>query len=112
VATTPAKRACSVCGTLYVALGRKDEGIQEGQRALEMRPISEDAFDGPFVARNVAIVYATANELDAAFGQLNRLIQLPADPLSYGDLKTGPCWDPLRKDPRFDKLLAVLAPRD
>jgi hypothetical protein len=58
------------------------------------------------------IVYATANELDAAFGQLNRLIQLPADPLSYGDLKTGPCWDPLRKDPRFDKLFAVLAPRD
>jgi TolB-like protein/predicted Zn-dependent protease len=95
-----------------VALGRKDEGIQEGQRALEMRPISEDAFDGPAVARNVAIVYATADRLDAAFEQLNRLIRMPADPLSYGDLKACPCWDPLRKDPRFDKLLAELAPRD
>ena len=95
-----------------VALGRKDEGIQEGQRALEMRPISEDAWDGPVVARNVAIVYATADQLDAAFEQLNRLIQMPADPLTYGDLKTCPCWDPLRKDPRFDKLLAELAPRE
>ena len=95
-----------------VALGRKDEGIQEGQRALEIRPISEDAFDGPGVARNVAIVYATADQLDAAFEQLNRLIQMPADPLSYGDLKTCPAWDPLRKDPRFDKLLAELAPKD
>ena len=95
-----------------VALGRKDEGIQEGERALEMRPISEDAFDGPVVAMNVAIVYATADQLDAAFEQLNRLIQLPAGSLSYGDLKTCPCWDPLRKDPRFDKLLAQLAPRN
>jgi TolB-like protein/Flp pilus assembly protein TadD len=94
------------------ALGRKDEGIKEGQRALEMRSISEDAFDGPFVAMNVAIVYATADQLDAAFEQLNTLVQLPADPLSYGDLKTCPCWDPLRKDARFDKLLAELAPRE
>ena len=82
------------------------------KRALEMRPISEDAFDGPFIARNVAIVYATADESDAAFEQLSRLIQLHGDPLSYGDLKTCPCWDPLRKDPRFNKLLAKLAPRD
>jgi hypothetical protein len=95
-----------------VALGRKDEGMQEGLRALELLSISEDAFDGPSIAKNVAIVYATADHLDAAFEQLNRLVQMPADPLSYGDLKTCPCWDPQRKDPRFDQLLAELAPRD
>jgi hypothetical protein len=101
------------CAVRYMSLsGARTRAYRKGSTHWKMRPISEDAFDGPFVARNVAIVYATANELDAAFGQLNRLIQLPADPLSYGDLKTGPCWDPLRKAPRFDKLLAVLAPRD
>ena len=94
-----------------VALGRKEESIQEGRRAMEMRPISEDTGDGTFIAATVASVYAWANRPDLAFEQLNILIKLPGVP-SYGNLKTNPSWDPLRKDPRFDKLLAELAPRD
>ena len=94
-----------------VALGRKEESIQEGRRAMEMRPISEDAVDGPLIAANVAHIHAWANQSDFAFEQLNILIKLP-DFVTYGDLKTNPAWDPLRKDPRFDKLLAELAPRD
>lgn len=96
-----------------VALGRKEEAIQEARRAMEMRPISNDAIDGPGLATCFARVCAWANQFDLAFEQLDIVIQVPSgDSLSYGDLKTDPGWDPLRKDPRFDKLLAKLAPRD
>jgi serine/threonine protein kinase len=96
-----------------VALGRKEESIQEARRAMEMRPISEDAEDGPVIAANVAVVYAWANQSDFAFEQLNILIKRTSYFLvTYGNLKTNPSWDPLRKDPRFDRLLAELAPKD
>jgi hypothetical protein len=95
-----------------VALGRNEESIQEGQRALTMRPISEDAYDGPTIAVNVAELYGLADRADLAFQELNVLIKMPGALLSYGNLKTNPAWDPLRKDPRFDKLLAELAPGD
>lgn len=95
-----------------MALGRSEEGIQEGRRAMEMRPISEDALGGPDIATFVAQLFAWANRLDLAFEQLNILIKIPGRSLNYGDLKTNPAWDPLRKDPRFGKLLAELAPRD
>src|SRR5258708_24489690 len=94
-----------------VALGRKEESIQEARRAMEMRPISEDAEDGPCIAANVAVVYAWANQSDFAFEQLNILIKRTSYLLvTYGNLKTNPSWDPLRKDPRVEKLLAQLAP--
>src|ERR1700722_13531379 len=93
-----------------VALGRREEAIQEGRRAMEMRPISEDALEGPNVAAKIAVVYIWANQPDFAFEQLNALIQMPGWRLNYGDLKTSPMWDPLRNDPRFEKLLAALAP--
>jgi hypothetical protein len=97
-----------------VALGRKEEGMQEGRRAMAMRPVSEDAIDGPTIAMKVALVYVWANQPDLAFEQINILIQAPrrGPCLNYGDLKTDPEWDPLRKDLRFDKLLAKLEPRD
>ena len=95
-----------------VALGRNEESIQEGRRAMEMRPISEDVEDGPVIAVNVAAAHAWANQSDFALEQLKILIKVPDYHLNYGDLKTNPAWDPLRKDPRFDKLLAELAPKD
>jgi hypothetical protein len=102
----------SALASADIALGRKEEGLQEGRRAMEMRPISEDALDGPYIAANVAVVYAWANQSDSAFEQLSILIKMPSGFLTYGDLKTDPSWDPLRKDPRFDKLLAERAPKD
>jgi hypothetical protein len=95
-----------------LALGHKEESMQEGRRAMELRPISQDAFDGPIIATWVAEVYALTNQLDQAFAQLNSLVKIPCPILHYGSLKTDPGWDPLRKDPCFDKLLAELAPKD
>jgi serine/threonine protein kinase/Flp pilus assembly protein TadD len=95
-----------------VALGRTEEGVQEARRAMTIRPISEDALGGPDIATFVAQLYVWVSRLNVAFEQLNILIKIPGRSLNYGDLKTNPCWDPLRKDPRFDKLLAELAPKD
>jgi TolB-like protein len=95
-----------------MALGHKEESIQEGQRATEMWPISEDALHGPTFALDLAALYGFADQSDAAFQQLNVLIKMPSESLHYGYLKTHPDWDPLRKDPRFEKLLAQLAPNE
>jgi hypothetical protein len=76
-----------------------------------MLPISVDAYDGSSFVYNLAAVYALTNEANLAFDQLAILVKTPGG-LGYGQLKLDPAWDPLRKDPRFDKLLAELAPRD
>ena len=79
---------------------------------MAIRPISEDALGGPDIATFVAQIYAWTNRMNLAFEQLNILIKIPGRSLNYGDLKTYPGWDPLRKDSRFAKLLAELVPRD
>jgi tetratricopeptide (TPR) repeat protein len=101
----------SVLGLIDAALGRKQEAIEEANRAVEIMPISRDAVDGPFLVANLAIVYAWTNESDLAFEALSTSVRAPAG-VAYGDLKLDPVFDPLRKDPRFEKLLAELAPRD
>ena len=72
---------------------------------------AQDAVDGPGMLIQLAIVYAWTNEPDLAFAVLNTLTKTPAG-LFYGDLKLNSFWTPLRNDPRFEKLLAELAPRD
>jgi hypothetical protein len=92
-------------------LNNKKEAISEAKRATEMLPISKDALDGPGVAINLAQVYAWTNELDLAFETLGPLTRVPGG-LYYGDLKNSSLFEPLRKDPRYQKLLAELAPKD
>jgi hypothetical protein len=77
-----------------------------------MLPISKDAEIGPSLVTNLAIVYAWMSEPEWAFQELTISVSTPNTILDYGQLKLDPAWDPLRKDPRFDKLLAELAPRD
>jgi hypothetical protein len=92
-------------------LGNKEVAISAAKRAVELLPISKDAIDGPDIVVNLAVVYAWTNELDLAFETLAPLTKTPAA-IYYGNLKCDPYWDPLRNDPRFDKLLDELAPRD
>ncbi len=94
-----------------VFLNKKEAAIAEAKRAVEILPISKDAVDGPEIAINLAVVYAWTQELDMAFETLGPLTKTPRG-IYYGNLKLNPYWDPLRKDPRFEKLLAELAPKD
>jgi hypothetical protein len=89
-------------------LKSKEAAIWEAKRAIEMLPISRDAVDGPDIVINLAVVYAWTNELDLAFETLGPLTKTPKG-IYYGDLKLSSYWEPLRKDPRFETLLAQLA---
>jgi hypothetical protein len=103
----------SVVATIDLALGHNEEAILGAKRATEMMPISKDAMIGPLLVKTLALVYAWAGEWNLAFEQLDILVKRPNNSfLNYGDLKFDPAWDPLRKDPRFDKLLTELATRD
>jgi predicted Zn-dependent protease len=101
----------SALGVIDAALGRKEEAIKEAERAVEMLPVSEDAVDGPSLVYNLAAVYGMVNERDLAFQELTISVETPGG-ASYGTLKLDPAWDPLRADPRFDTLLAQLAPKE
>jgi serine/threonine protein kinase len=92
-------------------LGQKEAAVAEAKRAVEMLSISKDALEGPGIVMNLAVVYAWTNEFDRAFETLSLLTKTPFG-IFYGQLKRDPYWDPLRKDPRFEKLLAELAPKD
>jgi len=86
------------------ALGRKEDAIREGRRAVELLPVTKDAWTGAQVLTNLAITYAWAGEKDLAIKQLEELIRIPG-PVSYGQLRLHPFWDPLRGDPRFEKIV-------
>jgi TolB-like protein/Tfp pilus assembly protein PilF len=94
---------------LDAGLGRKQEAIREAQHAVELVPIAGDALFGPSMILNLAWVYAWTGERDLAIEKLEMLSKIPGD-VSYGDLRFNPCWDSLRGDPRFEKIVAKLAP--
>jgi TolB-like protein/Flp pilus assembly protein TadD len=91
-------------GLILAALDRKQEAIAEGKRAVELRPESEDAFDGPRYTAALAQIYAWTGESDEAFRLIDRLLGIP-NGLTIPMLKLDPAWDPLRKDPRFQSLI-------
>jgi serine/threonine protein kinase/Flp pilus assembly protein TadD len=105
-------KLASALGIIDAALGRKDEAIQEAKHALELEPIAKDAMEGPSHVYSLAVVYAQTGEPDLAFQQLAILAKTPSQFTNYGYFSRECGFDPLRKDPRFDKLLAQLAPHD
>jgi TolB-like protein/Tfp pilus assembly protein PilF/predicted Ser/Thr protein kinase len=96
--------ALCVLSLIDAGLGRKEEALREGRRAVELLPPEKDAVDGPVMIKYLAMIAAWVGDKDLAFEQLAKLIRQPSD-LSYGDLKLMPSWDPLRSDPRFERLL-------
>jgi TolB-like protein/thioredoxin-like negative regulator of GroEL len=92
---------------LDAGLGRKEEAIREAQRAVELQPIAKDSVNGPTWVADLALVYAWASERDRALEQLEKVATLPGYAPTYGDLLLNPCWDDLRGDKRFDKIVAA-----
>jgi Flp pilus assembly protein TadD len=102
--------ALCVLGMVDAALGRKEDAIREGRRAVELLPVTKDAIIGVQLVQNLALIYAWTGEKDLALKQLAVATNIPSY-LSYGELRLHPRWDPLRGDPRFEKIVASLAPK-
>jgi TolB-like protein/predicted Zn-dependent protease len=96
--------ALCVLGLIDAGLGRKDDALREGQRAVELLPVEKDALDGSAMIKYLAMIAAWLGNKDLACDQLAVLIRRPSG-LSYGELKLLPFWDPLRGDPRFEKIV-------
>jgi TolB-like protein/Flp pilus assembly protein TadD len=106
-------------GLLYAYMGRKADGIREARRAVEMEPESQNAFHGALRAANLALVYALTGDADQAIPLIERLLITPG-PIEWSDwpynmtlseLRLRWEWDGLRKDPRFQKILAGPEPK-
>ncbi len=91
-------------GAVLAGLGLKEEAVNEGRKAVESVPESQDAFEGPQATAALAEIYAWVGEYDEAFRLLDHLLKVP-NGLTVPALKLDPVWDPLRKDPRFQALI-------
>ena len=107
-------------GLIDAFLGRREEALSEGRRAMELRaralPTAQDPMFGSytneaFSKRSFAMICAWAREHELALEQLEAVTKVPGGP-SYGELRLDPMWDPLRGDPRFEKIVASLAPKE
>jgi serine/threonine-protein kinase len=103
-----AEQLC-VLGMIDAALGKKEDAIREGRRAVELLPISKDAMNSPKLSKYLTIIYAWVGEKKTALDELTKLSRMPSD-VNYGDLRLNPYWDPLRGDRHFEKIVASLAP--
>jgi tetratricopeptide (TPR) repeat protein len=91
-------------GLIDAGLGRKEDALREGRRAVELSPLEKDALDGSAAIKYLAMIAAWVGAKDFAFEQLATAIRAPSG-LTYGQLKLLPFWDPLRGDSRFEQLL-------
>jgi TolB-like protein/Tfp pilus assembly protein PilF len=99
-----------VLGLIDAGLGRKEEALREGRRALELLPVEKDALVGKYLLRYFAVIAAWVGEKDLACEQLAIAVRPPSN-VTYGELKLLPWWDPLRGEPCFEKIVASLAPK-
>ena len=96
-------------GIAYAGLGRKEEAVREGKRAVELYPISLDPYSGPSLIENLARIYTMVDEVDDALDQIDHLLSFPSG-FSVGILELDPRWDPLRKHPRYQAIVKKYSP--
>jgi TolB-like protein/class 3 adenylate cyclase/Flp pilus assembly protein TadD len=99
-----------VLGLIDAGLGRKEEALREGRRAVELLPVEKDPINGVAMTKYLAMIAAWVDDKDLACEQLAVALRPPSR-LTYGQLKLLPFWDPLRGDPCFEKIVASLAPK-
>ncbi|PYL29808.1 MAG: hypothetical protein DMF39_06565 [Verrucomicrobia bacterium] len=103
-------RTIAVLAQVDAGLGEKDLAIREAQHAIDLMPISKDIYDGALVLEGLAQVYTWTGDRDRAIELVQRLVTMPSY-INYARLKLHPLWSPLRSDPRFEKIVASLAPK-
>jgi serine/threonine-protein kinase len=101
-----------VLGVIDAALGRKEQALSEGRRAVQLLPVEKDSINGVLMIQYLAMIAAWVGEKDLACEQLATAVRYPSGlDLTYGQLKLMPFWDPLRGEPCFEKIVASLAPK-
>jgi tetratricopeptide (TPR) repeat protein len=105
-----AEALCAL-GVVDAALGNKKNAIREGERAVELMPVTKGAVEAPLLIKFLAVIYAWTGDKDRAIQRLAETAKLPGAYLSYGQLRLNPLWDPLRGDSRFEAIVASLAPK-
>ena len=93
-------------GLALAYLGQKEEAIREGEQAVSLQPVTKDAVEGPYNQHQLARIYMLVGEPEKALDQLEPLLKIPYW-LSPAWLEIDPNFDPLRKNPRFQKLIAT-----
>ena len=104
-----AEAICAL-GVIDALLGNKESAIKEGERAVELMPVTKNAVQGPLLIKYLAAIYAWVGEKDRALERLNEAVHLPSY-LSYGQVRLHPLWEPLRGDARFEQIVNTLAPK-
>jgi serine/threonine protein kinase/cytochrome c-type biogenesis protein CcmH/NrfG len=99
-------------GVVDAALGNKEDAVREGARAVELIPVSKSVIEGPVLIQYLAVIYAWTGDKDRAIERLAEAAKLPGSHVTYGYLRLHPLWDPLRGDPRFEAIVASLAPKN
>jgi TolB-like protein len=103
-------RTIAVLAQVDAGLGQKELALQEAQHAIDLMPISKDIYDGALVLEGLAQVYTWTGEHDRAIEVLQKLVSIPSY-INYARLKFHPLWKPLHGNPKFDKIVASLAPK-
>jgi TolB-like protein/Flp pilus assembly protein TadD len=104
-------------GLLYAFLGRKEDALREGQRAMELKPISHDVIEGAVAEDFYTLICVYVGEKDKAISRIERLLTVPFavdyadESITLSDLRQRWEWDPLRNDPRFQKIIAGPEPK-
>ena len=93
----------SALGIALAGLGRKADAIREGKLAVELLPISKDAWVGSLRATDLAHIYAMVGEHELAIDQIEHLLSIPGE-MGRASLAVDPRWVPLRGNPRFIAL--------
>jgi TolB-like protein len=97
----------SFLGLVYANMGDAASAVAEGRKGMELQPTSEDPFEGPQREEQMALIYAGLGNADEAIPILKKWIDVPSSTgIAPTLLRIDPIWDPIRKDPRFQELLA------
>ena len=104
-----AEAVCAL-GVLDAAVGNKESAIKNGEQAVKLFSPGGNAIEGAVALHYLALIYAWTGEKDLAFKTLAAAARTPGS-VSFGELRLHPFWDPLRDDPRFEKIVSSLAPK-
>jgi len=104
---------------INMGLGDKTAALSLAERAMRVIPLEKDALHGPIPIEILARVAARFGEPDRAIAALQKLLSIPSTgplasnaPITSALLRLDPMFDPLRQDPRFEKLLASVGQKD